>query len=301
MNKSLIVIAGANGNLGARIAWNLSEHWVPVRALIRSGSPMSNVENLKSDGVELCEVDFNSPDSLMKAVEGASCIVSALSGLHPVIIGAQTKLLEAAVAVNVPRFFPSDFSIDYTKLIPGTNRNLDVRREFNMRLDQAPIAATSILNGAFADMLTGQAPIVLFKFKRVLYWGNPDQKIDFTTIDDTAEFTAAAAMAEQTPRYLRIAGDQVSVRDLARQMTEITGTEFKLFSAGGLSVLAAMIKVTRTLMPISDELYPPWQGMQYLHNMYSGRAKFQSLDNDRFFKKRWTITQDVLSKHIRGR
>ncbi len=30
---------------------------------------------------------------------------------------------------------------------------MDVRREFNRHLDQAPIAATSILNGAFADML----------------------------------------------------------------------------------------------------------------------------------------------------
>jgi hypothetical protein len=68
----------------------------------------------------------------------------------------------------MPRFIPSDYCIDFTKLPPGTNRNLDLRREFHERLDRAPIAATSILNGRFADMLTGQAPIVLFKFKRVL-------------------------------------------------------------------------------------------------------------------------------------
>ena len=301
MNKPLIVLAGATGNLGERIAQNLAGQQVKVRVLIRPGSCLKKIKSLKHMGAELHDVDFSSSDNLIKAVEGGACVISALSGLHPVIIDAQTKLLEATMAAKVPRFFPSDFSIDYTKLTPGTNRNLDVRREFNRRVDQAPIAATSILNGAFADMLTGQAPIVLFKFKRVLYWGSPDQKMDFTTIEDTAEFTAAAAVAEQNPRFLRIAGDQVSVRDLARQMTEITGTEFKLVSAGALSVLDALIKLTRKLMPVTDDLYPPWQGMQYLHNMYSGLAKFQSVDNDRFFKKRWTTTQDVLSKHFSSR
>jgi hypothetical protein len=39
-------------------------------------------------------------------------------------------------------------------------------------------------------MLTGQMPLILFKLKRVLYWGDADQRMDFTTMDDTAAFTA---------------------------------------------------------------------------------------------------------------
>jgi hypothetical protein len=115
-------------------------------------------------------------------MRAASCVVSALQGLRDVIVEAQTVLLDAAIKADVPRFIPSDYSIDFTKFPPGENRNLDLRRDFHKRLDKTPISATTIFNGAFADMLTGQMPLILFELKRVLYWGDADQRMDFTTI-----------------------------------------------------------------------------------------------------------------------
>lgn len=94
---------------------------------------------------------------LLDACRGADCVVSAVAGLRGVIVDAQTLLLEAAVNAGVPRFIPSDYCIDYTMLTPGNNRNLDARREFQKRLDEAQISATSVLSGMFADLLTGQA------------------------------------------------------------------------------------------------------------------------------------------------
>jgi len=75
-----------------------------------------------------------------------------------VIVETQTVLLDAAIQADVPRFIPSDYSIDFTKFPPGENRNLDLRRDFHKRLDKTSISATTIFNGAFADMLTGQMP-----------------------------------------------------------------------------------------------------------------------------------------------
>ena len=195
----------------------------------------------------------------------------------------------------MPRFIPSDYSIDFTKLASGTNRNLDLRREFHERLDKAPISATSILNGMFTDMLTGQAPIILFKFKRVVYWGDADQRLDFTTMDDAAEFTAAAALDPCTPRYLRIAGDQISARGLADVASEVKKEKFSLFRAGGLRRYETLIKITRQCSPKAKQLYPPWQGMQYLHNMFSGRAKLEPLDNDRYPGMHSPTVRDVLA------
>jgi hypothetical protein len=37
--------------------------------------------------------------------------------------------------VEVPRFIPSDFSSDCTQQVAGENRNSDLRREFQARLD----------------------------------------------------------------------------------------------------------------------------------------------------------------------
>lgn len=296
MNHKVIVVAGATGNLGGRITRALLQQGAGVVALVRQGSAPGQVEELRTMGATIAEVDFGRPVTLTSACAGASCVVSALSGLREVIVDAQTLLLDAAVTAGVPRFIPSDYCIDFTRLPPGTNRNLDLRREFQQRVDRAPLAATSILNGAFTEMLTGQAPIILFKWKRVLYWENADQRMDFTTMDDTAAFTAAAALDASTPRFLRIAGDRISARGLAAAASDVTGEPFRLFRAGGLGRLRAVITVARTLFPARTVLYPPWQGMQYLHNMFSGLAVLDPLDNDRYPRTRpWTTARDVLA------
>ena len=210
------------------------------------------------------------------------------------IVEAQTVLLDAAITARVPHFIPSDYSIDFTKFPSGENRNLDLRRDSHQRLDKTSIHATSIFNGAFTDMLTGQMPLILFNLRRVLYWGDADQRLDFTTMDDTAAFTASAALDPSTPRFLRIAGDQLSARELAAVVSEVTGEEFRLFRAGGLGMLGTLIKVARALSPGEKQLYPAWQGMQYMRNMFDGRAKLKPLDNDLYPSIPWTTVRDVL-------
>lgn len=222
-------------------------------------------------------------------------MVSALNGLSPVILDAQGRLLDAAVAAGVARFIPSDFSLDFTKTRPGDNRNLDLRRDFMARLDAAPIRATSILNGAFADLLTGQAPIVLKPLRRILYWGEADQPLDFTAKEDVARYAAAAALDPEAPRILRIAGDVVSPRDLAAIMSDLTGTRFGLLRAGGLGRLSLIIRIARRLTPAGEAVFPVWQGLQYLRDMASGRGKLHPLDNDRYGARSWTSARQVLS------
>jgi nucleoside-diphosphate-sugar epimerase len=295
VNEPIIVVAGATGNLGRRIARALVERGASVRALVRQGTPRDRIGQLGALGVRIASVNLSDASEVAPACVGASCVVSALQGLRDVIVEAQTVLLDAAMKAEVPRFIPSDYSIDFTKFPPGENRNLDLRREFHRRLDKALISATTVFNGAFADMLTGQMPLILFKLKHVLYWGNADQRMDFTTMDDTAAFTAHAALDPSTPRFLRIAGDQVSTRELARVVSEITGTNFRLLRAGGLRLLSMLIKVARTVAPGDQKLYPAWQGMQYMRNMFDGRAKLEPLDNDRYSGIPWTTTRDVLS------
>lgn len=290
-----IILAGATGDLGGRIARALLKRGAGVRAIVRPGSANDKVAALRKLGVSIVEADFQSIPDLVKACSGGSCVVSALSGLRNVIVNSQSALLQAAVEAGIPRFIPSDFAIDFNRLPSGSNRNLDFRREFGQLLDQAPIAATSVLNGMFADLLTGEAPFVLFRFKRVVYWEDADQPLDFTTIDNTAAFTAAAALDSSTPRYLRVAGEVLSAKGLKEAASQATGEEFRLLRAGGLGRLNTLIKITRAVMPKNDEVFPPWQGMQYMRDMFDGRGKLQPLDNDRYPDIRWTPVREVLS------
>lgn len=295
----VVTIVGASGDLGSRIAQELLQRNARVRAITRSGSSAPRLEQLRKLGAEVAPVDFDDQTALARTVEGSSVVVSCIAGLREAIIDAQGKLLEAAVRAGVPRFMPSDFSIDFTRLPRGSNRNLDLRAEFRRRLDDAPIQATSVLNGAFMDMLTGTAPFILFRIRRVLCWGDPDQLMDWTTIADTATYTAAAALDPTTPRDLRIAGEEISARGLATVMTELTGQRHRLLRPGGLPVLGAMIRLTRAFTPETGALYPPWQGMQYMHNMYSGLPKFAQLENDRY-PMRWTRVSQLLRGTLSG-
>jgi len=296
MSQPAIVVAGATGNLGGRVVRALLERGASVRALVRAGTPSDKVERLRDLGAAIAVTDWRGASDLAAACGGASCVVSALQGLRDVIVGTQSVLLDAAIGAGVPRFIPSDYSIDFTRFPSGENRNLDLRRDFHARLDASSISPTTIFNGAFAELLTGQMPLILFKRKRVLYWGNADQRMDFTTIDDTAAFTARAALDPSTPRFLRIAGDQLSAREVNAVVSEVTQQQFRLFRAGSLGTLGALIRIARLFSPAKKDLYPAWQGMQYMRNMFDGRAKLDPLDNGRYPDLRWTTVREVLSR-----
>jgi hypothetical protein len=216
-------------------------------------------------------------------------------------VDAQRALLAAVVAAGVPRFIPSDYSSDYRRTTPGSNRNFELRREFAADVDAAPVRATSVLIGAFADMLTGQAPIVLFDRRRVLYWSSADQVLDFTTKDDTAHVVARVALDDDAPRVVEVAGDRVTARELARIMTEVTGTPFALQWAGTTGVLSAASKAMRRVARDEQETFPAWQGMQYLVSMYSGEAELLHADRERFGDRTWTGVRDVLAAHVAER
>jgi hypothetical protein len=130
MSAQRIILAGATGHLGGRIARVLRERDIAVRAIVRPGSANNGLGAVRAWGVELAEAAYDDLDALVRACWGGSCVVSALNGLRDVILDAQTALLEAAVAADVPRFIPSDFAVDFTRLPEGSNRNCDLRREF---------------------------------------------------------------------------------------------------------------------------------------------------------------------------
>jgi nucleoside-diphosphate-sugar epimerase len=294
--SKVIVVAGATGNLGERIVKALLKKGAEVRILVRSTSNAEKINSLQKLGAKVYNVNMTSTQEMAEVCKGADCVVSSLSGLENVIVDAQKILLDAVVTAGVKRFIPSDYSLDFTNLPAGQNRNLDFRRKFHQYLDTKNTAATSIFNGPFADLLKDEMPMILFKQKKILYWGNADFRMDFTTMDDTAEFTANVALDSSTPRFLKIAGDQVTARELATTMSDITGTTFRLFRPGGLGLLGIITKIAKTIAPGKKELYPAWQGMQYMRDMLNEKGKIDVYDNNRYPEMKWTSVKEMLSE-----
>lgn len=294
--KKIIVIAGATGNLGGKIVTALLAKGAEVRAIVRMETDIKKIKDLEEKGVKVFQVDTSNKSEISKICTGAHCFVSALAGLRETIIDAQRAFLDAAIDANVPRFIPSDYSSDFTNLKEGQNRNLDLRREFHNYLETTTIKATTVFNGPFMDLLTTDMPLILFKQKRILCWGDPNQIIEFTTTYNVADFTAEAAIDDNTPRFLRIAGDRLSCNDFVKLLTELTHEKYKLFRPGGIGLLNGVIRLTRFFSPSKNDLYPAWQGMQYMRDMMEGRIIFQKYDNDRYSNIKWTSVKDFLMK-----
>tara|TARA_R110002020_G_scaffold145178_1_gene318472 strand:- start:17513 stop:18409 length:897 start_codon:yes stop_codon:yes gene_type:complete len=298
MNKSILV-AGATGNLGMRICRELLNREAIVTAIVRPTTAPQKIEALSKMGVLIQKVDLNSTEEIADACEGKDLVVSALSGLEDVIVDLQKRILDAALKAKVKRFIPSYFCTDYTDLLPGENRNFDLRRVFRTYLDSTSIQASSVFNGAFADILQYDTPVLNRKELSIGYWGDKaDWKLDFTTMDDTAAFTAEVALDDEAPRDLQIASFQISPNMLQDSVKELTGKSFNLRLLSSMENFAVFIKKQRADNPAGEmELYAKWQQSQYMYSMFS--TQHQHLAYRRYENLTWTSALTYLQSFLR--
>jgi uncharacterized protein YbjT (DUF2867 family) len=295
-NSMTIIVTGATGNLGGRIVNSILQEGAAVRAFVRTGTGRDKSEALRRSGASVVEVDFHQFEQVVEACAGASCVVSTVAGLRDVIVDTQRILLEASVKAGVPHFIPSDFSADYTRSQQYENRTLDLRREFKGILDETAISPTSILNGAFLDLLLGPFPAFNLEARTVTYWGDPDSKLEFTKLDDIAAFTALASLDASAPRTLRIVGERISARELATVAQEVSGEQFKLINGGTMTEVSSKIsRLQAATNPKDRELYPDWQLLMYMRTMFSGCAEVGPVDNRRYPDLHWTTARELLA------
>lgn len=297
--KREILVAGATGNLGNKICKELIARNANVRALVRTSTNPEKKESLIKMGVTVIEADLSNINEIETACAGVDCVISALAGLADVILDLQKSVLDGAVKAGVPRFIPSDFCTDYNALVPGENRNFDLRRQFKAYLNTTSIKASSVFNGAFADILKYNTPILNLKDKSIGYWGEKaDWKLDFTTIDNTAAFTAEVAMDEDAPRNLQIASFQISPNMIWADVHAATGQEFRMQQLSNLEDFAQLIKKQRADNPAGEhELYAKWQQAQYMYSMFS--TQHNQLANTRYKNLSWTTSLDYIKSFVK--
>lgn len=168
------------------------------------------------------------------------------------------------MAAKVPRFIPSDFSLDFTKTKIKFNRNSDLRREFHATLKKSGIAWTSILNGGSMDLMVGDSPMINHRGRNAAYIGSTPQLLDFTTMVDTAAYTAAVATdPNPTPNFLRIASATVNIQDISQAQPHVEGVTYKPNWIGTVGSTEFMIRVMRFFGGKND-VFPAWQGMHYM-------------------------------------
>jgi nucleoside-diphosphate-sugar epimerase len=297
-----VFLVGATGDLGHRIARALlSRAGVALHVLVRPQS-RSRVAALEAAGATIHEGELGDPldPRIEQALAGAFSVVSAVQGGPPIIIDAQLALFRAALRAGVHRFIPSDYAYDFFAVPEGANINSDWRRAFarQARDEQAGAAPTiqivHVLSGCFLDrgVLFGFLGAIDPVADKALLWGDGEHAMDFTTVDDTAAFTAEAATDERdVPDHFNVAGDTLDFHGLVAAYQRGTGRALEVQHMGTLADLSAEIERSQR-----DGNAPRYLPLMYYRAMLDGTGKLGPLVNHRYPHIQPTTVEEYLRR-----
>jgi uncharacterized protein YbjT (DUF2867 family) len=271
-----ILLAGATGRFGSRIAHHLVAHPdARVRLLVRGiASNKGKLERLVKGGAELIEGDLADPASLDRATRGVDVIVSAVQGGTNVIVDGQVALAKAGKANGVRRILPSDYALDLFKATTGEHAMFDMRAEADRRIAALGLEQINVLQGGFMDMfLPGHGAIDL-DAGTISFFGDGIRPIEVTSVEDTARMVARVALDRDVHAgKFAFAGDHISFREAGAIVAGATGRPVKPVSLGSEADL-------RAAMGAAD---PQKQVMlAYLLYMTNGQTALSDLKNDRY-------------------
>lgn len=300
MNKKSVALVGGSGHLGSLIANALLETpHVQLRLLVRPGS-REKVAAFVKRGAQIVEGSLGPEGgaSLVALCQGAYAVVSAVQGGPDVIIEGQRRLLHAARDAGVRRFIPSDYSLDLFKVKPGHIMTSEMRRQFALveEKERGDVEVVHVLNGGFLDrgVLFGFIRIIDVEKRTAHLWGDGKEPMDWTTCEDTARYTAAAAVDDRpVPRKLSVAGSVVDFAQLVQEYEAGSGKKLTIERLGSLEDLSARISELQKANPQNLLAYLP---LMYLRSMMTGEGKLEQLMNDHYPSIRPTTVREYVAK-----
>jgi uncharacterized protein YbjT (DUF2867 family) len=230
-----VVVAGATGGLGSRIAAKLAVRGIAVRALVRPATTGPTVDRLESAGIEVRRADLEDPTTLPDALAGASCVVSTATSfpgdrrddaIARVDEAGTIALVDAADASGaVTRFVFVSF-----KPVPDDFPLQRAKRAVERRLAAAALDAVVLRPGKFMDIWF--SPLCGFDVAaaKATIFGTGDRPVTWIAAQDVAEIAARAALGEGPARgTFELGGPQaLSQLEVVERFEATTGRRFTL-------------------------------------------------------------------------
>ena len=277
-----VLLAGSTDMLGSRIAHHLLQQpEVSLRLLVRDGASADPdrsrlLSALHAQGASIVTGGVTDIDSLYKATDGVDVVVSAVQGGGDVLIDGQVALARAAREQGAWRIVPSDYGLNLFAATPGEHPAFDMRREADEAIAGLGIEHLHVLNGAFLD---GTVDMGFDHTARtVSYWGTGDEAFEATTVDDTARFTARAAVDRDLISGLfPIIGDRVSPNGMTDIVERISGEHYVRRSNGGVDDIRSLLDDARRRGDVATQT-----GMAYMLYMTTEQTAVTDPQNARY-------------------
>lgn len=238
----MIVVTGATGQLGRRIAEQLLRRMPPDRIIATTRDP-GKADALVRAGVGVRYGDYARPDTLLSAFEGATQVLIISSNGERTgadVVAQHRSAVEAARAVGARR-------VVYTSHMGAGSssafRPMHTHAETEAMLRDAGIAWTSLRNGFYAEtvptMMVGDAVDTGVLSAPV------DGKVAWTTHDDLAAAAAVLLVDEgrfEGPTPPLTGAEALDLADVATLLTTIHGKPVERRTITDEALEAAMRK-----------------------------------------------------------
>jgi uncharacterized protein YbjT (DUF2867 family) len=258
----MILVAGATGELGSRIAERLHSRGQRIRALVR---PQSDASQLERPGVEIVRGDFGDRASLADALEGVGTVITTVTSISRALQGdraatirdvdkrGNANLVEEAEAAGVERFvFISILSQLVRSPLAAAKEGTDER------LLHSSIREVILRPEMFQEIWLSKAVGFDWESGKVQVFGRGDTASAYVAIDDVAEAAVRLALADDPPRLVDFGGPEALTRkQIVRRFEAATGQPIKrrhvprpMLRAGSM-VLGRVKPVQASLMALA--------------------------------------------------
>jgi uncharacterized protein YbjT (DUF2867 family) len=193
----MILVAGATGLLGSEICLRLREAGRATRAMVREGSNGDKVARLREAGAETVIADLKDPDSLVRACDGAGCVLSTATStlsrregdsIETVDRVGQSALIEAARQAGVERFVYVSIPPDLHYDCPLTQ----AKREVEGRLAASGMSYTVLQANYFMEVWLSPALGFDYNNGRATIYGAGERPLGWISYRDVAGFAIDA-------------------------------------------------------------------------------------------------------------
>ncbi|KOV83317.1 NmrA/HSCARG family protein [Nocardia sp. NRRL S-836] len=231
-----VLVTGATGKQGGAAVRALSAAGVPVRALVRD----PDAERAQALGVELVAGDLTDRGSLDRAAKGVRAVFSVQ--MPPFTgtgfdfdgeVAQAVNLMEAALEQGVPQFIQTtvDGAGQHTadERYPTWSASMNAKAAIADRVRTAGFDRWTLLKPGF--FMENFLPSAGFLFPRGVEGGlvsvlKPTTRLSLVAVRDIG--TAVAAAVAEPDRFdrveLELAGDHLSMAEIAAVLSEVLGT-----------------------------------------------------------------------------
>jgi len=245
----LVLIAGITGNVGQHLARHAVSKGLQVRGLARTPSKHDASIPLESF---ITSKNYYDIPALEAAVQGVDAVIVAYLGLPELQVDGALLLLRAAERAGVKIFHTATWTYDFRKTPFGAHESYDPYVAFARTVElSSSIKPIYMLTGVLAEVmfsLPGRADfspsnggVYDPQDRRFEYYGDGDEKYQWTTEEDAAKFTIEVIMSEEVQKgnggFFQAWSGEHSVKEMAAAYEKVKGRPIELKRMGSIQDL----------------------------------------------------------------